>query len=95
MPPGTHGAWLLAHIAPDVGKMGGKSVIRRRRITSSMVPNTLANDANRGAVLEAGDVDRDDSTREGTMVSHVGWNAAPTPRPEDAARCRSCRGPAV
>jgi len=45
-------AALLARIAPEPGKMGGKPVIRGRRITPSMVLNMLANGASREAVLE-------------------------------------------
>jgi uncharacterized protein (DUF433 family) len=41
---------LLARIAAEPGKMGGRPVIRGRRITPSMV---LANGASRKAVLEA------------------------------------------
>jgi uncharacterized protein (DUF433 family) len=44
---------ILARIAAEPGKMGGRPVIRGRRITSSMVLNMLANGASREAVLEA------------------------------------------
>ena len=44
---------LLARIVAEPGKMGGKPVIRGRRITPSMVLTMLAKGANRGAVLEA------------------------------------------
>jgi uncharacterized protein (DUF433 family) len=44
---------LLARIAPEPGKMGGKPVIRGRRVTPSMVLTMLANGASREAVLEA------------------------------------------
>jgi uncharacterized protein (DUF433 family) len=44
---------LLARIAAEPGKMGGKPVIRGRRITPSMVLTMLANGASREAVLEA------------------------------------------
>jgi len=44
---------LLARIAPEPGKMGGKPVIRGRRITPSMVLSMLAKGASREAVLEA------------------------------------------
>jgi uncharacterized protein (DUF433 family) len=44
---------LLARIAPEPGKMGGKPVIRGRRVTPSMVLTMLANGASRKAVLEA------------------------------------------
>jgi len=44
---------LLARIAPEPGKMGGKPVIRGRRVTPSMVLQMLANGASREAVLEA------------------------------------------
>jgi uncharacterized protein (DUF433 family) len=44
---------LLARIAPESGKMGGKPVIRGRRVTPSMVLTMLASGASREAVLEA------------------------------------------
>jgi uncharacterized protein (DUF433 family) len=44
---------LLARIAAEPGKMGGRPVIRGRRITPSMVLTMLANGATREAVLEA------------------------------------------
>jgi uncharacterized protein (DUF433 family) len=44
---------LLARIASEHGKMGGKPVIRGRRITPSMVLTMLAGGASREAVLEA------------------------------------------
>ena len=44
---------LLARISPEAGKMGGKPVIRGRRITPSMVLTMLANGASREAVLKA------------------------------------------
>ena len=44
---------LLARIAAEPGKMGGRPVIRGRRITPSMVLTMLANGASREAVLEA------------------------------------------
>jgi uncharacterized protein (DUF433 family) len=44
---------LLARIAAEPGKMGGKPVIRGRRVTPSMVLNMLANGATHEAVLEA------------------------------------------
>ncbi len=44
---------LLARIAAEPGKMGGKPVIRGRRITPSMVLTMLANGASREAVLQA------------------------------------------
>ncbi len=46
-------AALLARIAAEPGKMGGKPVIRGRRISASMVLTMLANGAGREAVLEA------------------------------------------
>jgi uncharacterized protein (DUF433 family) len=46
-------ASLLARIASEPGKMGGKHVIRGRRITPAMVLTMLANGATREAVLEA------------------------------------------
>ena len=46
-------AALLARIAPESGKMGGKPVIRGRRVTPSMVLTMLANGASREAILEA------------------------------------------
>lgn len=44
---------LLARIAAEPGKMGGKPVIRGRRITPAMVLKTLASGATRAEVLEA------------------------------------------
>ena len=44
---------LLARIASEPGKMGGKPVIRGRRITPSMVLTMLAKGANREDVLKA------------------------------------------
>jgi uncharacterized protein (DUF433 family) len=44
---------LLTRIAPELGKMGGKPVIRGRRITPAMVLTMLANGASREAVLKA------------------------------------------
>jgi uncharacterized protein (DUF433 family) len=44
---------LLERIAPEKGKMGGRPIIRGRRITPSMVLNMLAKGATRDAVLEA------------------------------------------
>jgi uncharacterized protein (DUF433 family) len=44
---------LLARIAAEPGKLGGKPIIRGRRITPSMVLSMLANGAPRTAVLEA------------------------------------------
>jgi uncharacterized protein (DUF433 family) len=44
---------LLARIAVEPGKMGGKPVIRGRRVTPSMVLTMLAKGASREAVLEA------------------------------------------
>jgi uncharacterized protein (DUF433 family) len=44
---------LLARIAAEPGMMGGKPVIRGRRITPAMVLNMLAAGATREAVLEA------------------------------------------
>lgn len=44
---------LLARIAIEPGKMGGKPVIRGRRVTPAMVLTMLANGESRGAVLEA------------------------------------------
>jgi uncharacterized protein (DUF433 family) len=46
-------AELLARIAVEPGKMGGKPVIRGRRITPSMVLTMLARGASREAVLVA------------------------------------------
>ena len=46
-------AGLLARIAAEPGKMGGKPVIRGRRVTPSMVLTMLAKGANRESVLEA------------------------------------------
>lgn len=44
---------LLARIAAEPGKMGGKPVIRGRRVTPAMVLTMLAQGASREAVLEA------------------------------------------
>lgn len=44
---------LLARIAAEPGKMGGKPVIRGRRVTPAMVLTMLSNGASREAVLEA------------------------------------------
>ena len=44
---------LLARIIVEPGKMGGKPVIRGRRITPAMVLNMLAKGAAREAVLAA------------------------------------------
>ena len=44
---------LLARIVREPGKMGGKPVIRGRRITPSMVLSMLANGATRVDVLAA------------------------------------------
>lgn len=46
-------AALLDRIAAEPGKMGGKPVIRGRRITPSMVLTLLANGADRAGVLDA------------------------------------------
>ena len=46
-------ASLLTRIVSKTGKMGGKPVIRGRRITPAMVLTMLANGASREAVLEA------------------------------------------
>lgn len=44
---------LLARIAVEPGKMGGKPVVRGRRITPAMVLAMLARGATRDEVLEA------------------------------------------
>jgi uncharacterized protein (DUF433 family) len=44
---------LLARIGHEPGKMGGKPVIRGRRITPSMVLTMLARGASRDAMLKA------------------------------------------
>ncbi|WP_395711800.1 DUF433 domain-containing protein [Reyranella sp.] len=46
-------ASLLARIAAEPGKMGGKPVIRGRRVTPAMVLIMLSNGVSREAVLEA------------------------------------------
>lgn len=46
-------AKLLARIQSEPGKMGGKPLIRGRRITPAMVLSMLAEGASREAVLEA------------------------------------------
>ncbi|MEI9885185.1 MAG: DUF433 domain-containing protein [Rhizomicrobium sp.] len=44
---------LLARIRSEPGKMGGKPIIRGRRVTPGMVLSMLAQGASRQAVLEA------------------------------------------
>jgi len=44
---------LLARIGVEPGKMGGKPVIRGRRVTPSMVLNMFANGATRDDILKA------------------------------------------
>ena len=44
---------LLARIVTEPGKLGGKPLIRGRRITPSMVLNMLATGASRQNVLDA------------------------------------------
>ena len=44
---------MLARIASEPGKLGGKPLIRGRRITPGMVLTMLANGAGRDAILEA------------------------------------------
>jgi uncharacterized protein (DUF433 family) len=44
---------VLARIAAEPAKMGGRPAIRGRRITPSMVLTMLANGASREAALEA------------------------------------------
>lgn len=44
---------LLARIVTEPGKMGGKPIIRGRRITPAMVLKMLANGATRAEVLAA------------------------------------------
>lgn len=44
---------LLARIRSEPGKMGGKPIIRGRRVTPAMVLSMLAQGASREAVLEA------------------------------------------
>ena len=46
-------AALLARIAAEPGKMGGKPIIGGRRVTPSMVLTMLANGATRQDVLNA------------------------------------------
>jgi len=46
-------ASLLARIVVEPGKMGGKPIIRGRRVTPSMVLNMLANGVTRDDVLKA------------------------------------------
>jgi uncharacterized protein (DUF433 family) len=44
---------LLGRIVTEPGKMGGKPIIRGRRITPAMVLNMLANGSTRQEVLDA------------------------------------------
>jgi uncharacterized protein (DUF433 family) len=44
---------LLARIVTDPAKMGGKPILRGRRVTPGMVLNLLANGASREDVLDA------------------------------------------
>jgi uncharacterized protein (DUF433 family) len=46
-------ATRLSRIAAEPGKMGGKPVIRERRVTPSMVLNMLASGESRDEVLKA------------------------------------------
>jgi len=46
-------ASLLARIAVEPGKMGGKPVIRGRRVTPAMVLTMLSNGVSREAILKA------------------------------------------
>ena len=48
-----HELQLLARIVTEPGKMGGKPIIRGRRITPTMVLNLLANGSTREDVLAA------------------------------------------
>ena len=48
-----HELQLLGRIVTEPGKMGGKPIIRGRRITPAMVLSMLANGATRPQVLEA------------------------------------------
>ena len=50
---GEHESQLLARIVTEPGKMGGKPIIRGRRVTPAMVLNMLANGATRPEVLTA------------------------------------------
>jgi uncharacterized protein (DUF433 family) len=51
--PVMDAASLLARIAAEPGKMGGRPIIRGRRITPAMVLTMLSNGASREAVLAA------------------------------------------
>lgn len=44
---------LLARIVTEPGKMGGKPILRGRRVTPAMVLNMLARGASRMEILEA------------------------------------------
>lgn len=44
---------LLARIVTEPGKMGGKPILRGRRITPAMVLNMFARGATRAEILEA------------------------------------------
>lgn len=44
---------LLARIVVEPGKMGGRPIIRGRRVTPAMVLNMLSQGASHAAVLEA------------------------------------------
>jgi uncharacterized protein (DUF433 family) len=48
-----HELQLLARIVTEPGKMGGRPIIRGRRITPAMVLNMLANGSTRQQVLDA------------------------------------------
>ena len=48
-----HELQLLARIVTEPGKMGGKPIIRGRRITPAMVLNMFANGATRQEILAA------------------------------------------
>lgn len=75
-----HERELLARIGAEPGKMGGKPVIRGRRITPAMVLKMLAGGATRAQVLEAYPV-LEDADIDACLL----YAALVTDRPESVA----------
>lgn len=71
---------LLARIAAEPGKMGGKPVIRGRRVTPPMVLKMLAAGATRAQVLEAYPV-LEDADIDACLLyaARIAEHAAPIP----------------